>query len=178
MLKALVNQHKEAGAFALAGPLGQVLGDVVVDLLRDVSVRGRGVVLVPVPSRRSVVRRRGHDPLLRVSRQASARLRRRGFPTVVLQALVARTRVSDQAGLGAVERATNLAGSMRSRPGAWSTPAGREGRDVVLVDDVLTTGSTAREAQRAVEAAGVPVAGIATVAATRRRQRPGGGDRR
>jgi orotate phosphoribosyltransferase len=53
---------------------------------------------------------------------------------------------------------------MRRRRGA-GRPVGR----LVVVDDVLTTGSTAREAQRALETAGLQVAGVAAVAATRRR---------
>ncbi|MBV9831208.1 MAG: hypothetical protein JOZ82_06390, partial [Marmoricola sp.] len=40
---------------------------------------------------------------------------------------------------------------------------------LVVCDDVLTTGATAREAQRALEDTGLPVRSIVTVAATRRR---------
>jgi predicted amidophosphoribosyltransferase len=40
---------------------------------------------------------------------------------------------------------------------------------LLLCDDVLTTGATAREAQRALEEAGLPVRAVVTVAATRKR---------
>jgi predicted amidophosphoribosyltransferase len=76
----------------------------------------------------------------------------------------------DQAGLGAEERAANLAGSMCCRTAVLRRLAARHGRaSIVVCDDVLTTGSTAREAQRALEAVGLHVAGVATIAATRRR---------
>jgi predicted amidophosphoribosyltransferase len=166
-LKSLVNQHKEHAVFALAEPLGRVLADVVHDLLRGTV--SQPVLLAPVPSRGPVVRSRGHDPLLRVARVAARRLRRHGVPAHVRGLLVASGQVADQSTLGARERAANLAGSMRSRGGG-----GAGGVPVVVVDDVLTTGATAREAQRALEAAGHRVVGIATVAATRKRQDSGG----
>jgi predicted amidophosphoribosyltransferase len=169
LLKALVNEHKERGALALAGPLGEVLCGVLDDLAALLCGPGSGnrLLLVPVPSRPAVVRARGHDPLLRVAREAAARLRRRGRPAAVHRALVVAGRVLDQSTLGAAERAANLAGSMRCRRpprGAGATGL------VVVVDDVLTTGATAREAQRALEDGGVRVAGVATLAATRRLQ--------
>lgn len=166
-LRALVNAHKERRAFALARPLGDVLGAVVADLLRAVAPGTRRVALVPVPSRRTVVRTRGHDPLLRLSRCAAVRLRATGTTASVHQLLGPARAVRDQAGLTAQDRAANLAGSLRAR----RTPLpGAPG--LVVVDDVLTTGATAREAQRALEDAGHTVLGIATVAATRRRSGP------
>jgi predicted amidophosphoribosyltransferase len=79
-------------------------------------------------------------------------------------------RVLDQSGLDARARAGNLAGSMRCPSAPLRSLARRVGRaNVVVCDDVITTGSTAREAQRALEASGLEVLGIAAVAATRKR---------
>jgi predicted amidophosphoribosyltransferase len=173
LLRAMVLAHKERRAFALARPLGRVLAVAVHQLVvREVAVAG--LLLVPVPSRPSVVSARGHDPMLRVTRQAAACLRREGYDVRVARLLRQAGRVLDQAGLDSATRQRNLAGSMATRPAALRAGA-REGRPVaaVVCDDVLTTGSTAREAQRALEAVGVPVSGIACIAATARRLRPG-----
>ena len=76
----------------------------------------------------------------------------------------------DQAGLDAGQRAANLAGSMRVRSSERARLAGAGVPvSVVVCDDVLTTGATAREAQRALEQGGLPVRAVVTVAATRKR---------
>ena len=70
----------------------------------------------------------------------------------------------------ATARAANLAGALRAHPPALRRLA-LAGRPVhVLVcDDVLTTGATAAEAQRALRDVGLPPLGVVAVAATRRR---------
>ena len=166
-LRALINAHKERAQFGLATPLGHVLAAAVASLSAGSATP---LLLVPVPSRPAVVRARGHDPMLRVTRAASRRLRRTGVPVLVGRLLRPAAAVRDQAGLDAGERAANLTGSMHcpvsvARRYRRRWPAA----GLVVVDDVLTTGATAREAQRALEAAGFQVRGIATVAATRKR---------
>lgn len=158
-IKAMINAHKEQQRLALARPLGRVLASVVADLVPTGEIR-----LVPVPSAPSVVRRRGHDPLLRLTRYAADELRSRGRPATVVRLLYAVRRASDQTGLDAAARRANLSEAFRARP--LDCPGG-----VVVVDDVVTTGATAREAQRALEAVGLPPVAIAAVAATRRRDR-------
>jgi predicted amidophosphoribosyltransferase len=168
LLRALVLAHKERRVFAVARPLGRVLAGAVAGAATGTPPR---LVLVPVPSRPATVRARGHDPLLRMTRVAAGRLRESG-DVRVLRVLRQRVAVIDQAGLGAAERAANLAGTMAVDPRARAVLARSGPVQVVVCDDVLTTGATAREAQRALEEAGVPVAAVACVAATRRRSLP------
>ena len=176
-LQALVLAHKEHASHGLAVPLGDLLAVAVTAALREAHGRAwpyppavaSPVTLVPVPSHPVVVRERGHDPLLRLSRRAATALRRDGVEVVVARPLVVVGRPRDQAGLTSEERAANLAGRFAARAGLASSAARG---DVVLVDDVLTTGWTLRSAQAALERGGWrPLAG-ATVAATRRRGVP------
>ncbi|MFD6531617.1 ComF family protein [Streptomyces sp. NPDC060184] len=145
-VRALLLSHKERGALALAGPLGDALA-AAVRAGPAWSGRGGPLLLVPVPSARRSTAARGHDPVRRLARASAAALRRSGTPARVLPVLRQRRRVADQAGLRAAERRANLAGALEAVPGAERLLASGP---VVLVDDLLTTGSTLAEAARAV----------------------------
>ncbi len=166
LLRAMVLAHKERAAYTLARPLGRMLAVAAGMALEPVAT----AILVPVPSRAAVVRSRGHDPMLRIARAAARCLREQGRPVTVLNVVRQHAPVEDQAGLTASQRAANLAGSMRVRPAARDALA-RIGTPLSLLvcDDVLTTGATAREAQRALEDSGLRVRAVVTVAATRKR---------
>lgn len=165
-VRSLVLDHKERGRLALARPLGLMLAFAVLDACA--AARAGAVDLVPVPSHPAVVRDRGHDPVLRVARVAAAQVRRAGVGARVRPVLRVVARPDDQAGLTSEERAANVHGRFGARGGP------RQGAGVVLVDDVVTTGATLREAQRALEAVGVQPVGSAVVAATRRQICPVG----
>jgi predicted amidophosphoribosyltransferase len=161
-VRSMVVAHKERRVLGLRQPLGLLLAGAAAALADG------PVVLVPVPSRPGSARARGHDPTYALTRSAARVLRQRGYAATTTRLLVSRGGVVDQAGLDAAARASNLAGSMFCPSASLRKLAGRRLRTVVC-DDVMTTGATAREAQRALEAAGLEVAGIATVAATLRR---------
>jgi predicted amidophosphoribosyltransferase len=148
---------KERGNRALVLPLAAMLAHAV-DGLADPAHR---TVLVAVPSRRSAARVRGGDHLARLVRQV---VRAGDFEAA--PALVLTGRVHDSAGLTTAERMANLNGRIRARPPANGV------RQAVMVDDIVTTGATLIEANRALTAAGWSVLGGATIAATRRRWQP------
>lgn len=171
LLRSLVVAHKERRRLALTKPLGRVLAAAVLAGLGETGgEEGPGVRLIAVPSARAVVRDRGHDPMLRMTRVAASVLRSRGVAARVAPGLRVVRRPSDQAGLSARERAANLDGVLAARRGVAGSdiPGSGAAGVVVLVDDVVTTGATLREAQRALTYAGVQVAFAATVAATSR----------
>lgn len=164
VVRAMVLAHKERRVLALARPLSRLLAAAVV----AAGVDGP-LVLVPVPSRPATVRSRGHDPMRTVTGLAARSLRATAVPL-----LRTRRGLLDQSGLDAGQRAANLAGSLCCPSAGLRRLARTQPRArVVVCDDVLTTGATAREAQRALESVGLEVAAIAAIAATRRIRGPG-----
>ena len=156
---------KEHRLLGLVRPLGALLAAAV----SEAAPPAGAVVLVPVPSRAATVRARGHDSTFSVTARAAALLRLTGMDVLAARLLRLRPGVVDQAGLDASSRAANLAGSMTCpSPVLHRLRARLPAAHVVVCDDVMTTGATAREAQRALEAVGLSVTGVAVVAATRR----------
>jgi predicted amidophosphoribosyltransferase len=116
------------------------------------------------------VLRRADRPAWALARSAARLLREAGDEAVAADLLRHTRRVRDQAGLDREERAANLGGALALRRGVLAgpgglRPSGRGRWDVVVVDDVLTTGATVAEAASALRAGGLRVVGAATVAA-------------
>lgn len=149
---------KEQGRRDLAAPLGLALADALARLRAP----DRPLLLVPAPTRTAAARRRGGDPVAR-SAVAAARclIDCRAVPLLRMA-----RGVRDSVGLTPDERAHNLRDSIMTvaDPAEWAAIS--VDTQVVLVDDVLTTGATACESTRVLSRIGiVPCAVLVTCAA-------------
>lgn len=142
---------KEHGRADLIEPLAVALKTALVHLLRW-GVIDAPVTIVPAPTRRSAARRRGGDPVTRIALAATAGHR----DVTVVQALRMRAFAQDSVGLSSADRLRNVAGRVR-----LCQPVTGE---ALVVDDIVTTGATAAESVRTLQAAGVRVTGVLTVA--------------
>jgi predicted amidophosphoribosyltransferase len=156
--------YKERGQVGLRSTLATALARSIGAALAGTAASSR-LVVVPVPSTRRSTRVRGDDVVLSLSRRAAALARRSGAVLTVLPALCHRRAVRDSAGLTAAERQANLAGAFEVAPRWHHCLAGT---DVILTDDLVTTGASLAESARAVRLCGGLVVGAATVAATPR----------
>lgn len=144
---------KERGRGDLVTPLARALA-VGIHRLLCWGMLDTPLTIVPAPTRRSAARRRGGDPVTRIADAAVA-----GHPDItVTAALRMRALARDSVGLDTSARERNIAGRVRLR----GRPPGTE---VLLVDDVVTTGATARESVRVLRSAGARVAAVLAVAA-------------
>ena len=163
----IIIAQKEHGRLDLARPLGRHLARAALAAAApddDATDDPPPLWLVPAPSAHSSIRRRGQDPVRRMACAAAAELRARGRTVNVLPALRHSRPVTDQVGLSHQQRAHNLAGALAVRRAARDRlPL----RPIVIIDDVMTSGSTIAEAARAIRAAGGRPIGAAVLAATR-----------
>jgi predicted amidophosphoribosyltransferase len=146
---------KDHGRADLIAPLAHALAAGVHRLLAW-GMLETPLTIVPAPSRRSAARRRGGDPVSRVATAAVA-----GHPEItVVAALRMKAWARDSVGLDTAARERNVAGRVVLR----RQPMPETG-EVLVVDDIVTTGATARESVRILRTAGMQVAGVLALAA-------------
>ena len=142
----IVNEVKERGRTELTSWMAGVFDSL--ELPKDLTV-------VAVPSRIESWCKRGFVPAEEFAKRLASRHRLPFKP----RALTLTRPTRDQADLTRDERLENLSGAMRA--------AHLSGR-VLVVDDIVTTGSSIREAARALSSSGAEVFGFITFAHTQR----------
>lgn len=147
---------KEHGRADLVAPLARALA-IGLHRLLTWGMLETPLTIVPAPTRRSAARRRGGDPVARLA--AAAVAAHPGLDVVPALRMTALAR--DSVGLRPAARERNIAGRVLLR----GRPAELPRTEVLIVDDIVTTGATARESVRVLRSAGVRVAAVLAIAA-------------
>jgi ComF family protein len=158
-LRDMIHLLKYQQVCPAASVLGRMLGEAVGDLM---SVLPDGTIaVVPVPLHERKQRQRGFNQSELIARAAlkqMARPERFGLLAGVLE----RTReTGSQIGLTRHQRRENLRGAFAVKDASRIA-----GREILLVDDVFTTGTTASQCSRVLRRAGAKRVWVATVART------------
>jgi len=152
----IINAIKETGQTSLIGP---VAGLMAKDWPKEFSKP----ILIPIPSSAKNYRKRGYQHILKLTAALEKRIPE-AKSACLLRSISGR---QDQTSLTPAERLTNLQGAFSVDLRGFSPGES----PIVLVDDVITSGATVQAAQRALEEAGVIVAGFCVFADTRPRTR-------
>lgn len=155
-MRDLVHLLKYDRVRPAAGLLGRMLAEVIADLSKDFS---EDPIIIPVPLHASKLRQRGFNQSELIAR-AALKLHPAGLdvkPSVSV--LVRRRNTETQTGMTPAQRRENVRGAF-----AVVRPADVQGRDILVVDDVMTTGTTVSECARVLRRAGAERVFVATVA--------------
>jgi ComF family protein len=161
-LRTLVHLLKYDGMEGLAVRLGALAAGQAL----AVPELPEAVVIVPVPLWPAKRRQRGFNQAELLARGALAAMRKQRPEMRLrlgLDALERRRATESQAGLSPHERRANVRGAFFVRH-----PAKVDGKDVLLIDDIYTTGATARACSQALKSAGAQRVWVATVARAQR----------
>jgi ComF family protein len=140
-LQTAIHRFKYSNLRPLAAPLGELASDYLIDHRLPVDT----VVPVPLHSRR--LRERGYNQAALLAGEIG----RAAQMTVVDDVLQRVRSTAPQVGLSAAQRRENVRGAFQC------TNASLKDRNVLLVDDVCTTGATMESCSIALRAAGVGV---------------------
>jgi ComF family protein len=146
-----------------ARKLGAMLAEAIAQLLPEAPAE---MLVVPVPLHRTKRKQRGFNQA-RVLAQGAIEALHRSHPdrklTLAPTTLMRLRATETQAGLTPTQRRKNVRGAFKV-----SDPSAVRERHVLLVDDILTTGATARAAAQSLIRAGAASVYVATLARARR----------
>lgn len=163
ILRELLVGLKHADRMGFARELGHALAAPLNETLRIAKqrrmARWHAPVCVVMPSRGASMRRRGFHHVALIAKRARSTLRLPGRSLPIVTALRTTRGRTSQVGLTPVQRwenANRIAVKRRHRQDL-------AGRDVILIDDVVTTGATLAAADAALRGVGANVLGAVTV---------------
>ena len=167
----LIIAFKDRGEWSLRTVLARLLTRSISHLLLERDERGLDamspLLVVPIASTASSIRMRDADPIADLARSAARIMGRSGFDVRTSRVLLMQSGHRDHVGLSRQEREANMHNAF-----AVDGRHRAEGQ-VVIVDDVVTSGATLAAAQHALSEAGYPVAGAAVIARSHHKQQTG-----
>jgi len=162
-MKAAIHALKYDRLHPAARMLGKMLAQAIAQLADQAP---QEMLVVPIPLHRSKYQQRGFNQARILADHALASLRKT-HPAWLLKmapsTLLRHRATKSQAGLTSHQRRSNVRGAF-----AVSDPVAVTARHILLIDDIFTTGATARSAARALERAGAASIWVATLARARR----------
>ncbi|RZU41977.1 ComF family protein [Edaphobacter modestus] len=159
-MREAIQLLKYERAESVARPLGRLLARVIERM--GAEGMGRELVVIAVPLFQAWQRQRGYNQSVLLAEEAVRKLGRSGASwrlRAAHGALIRTRKTESQFGLSSRERRRNLRGAFTVKD-----PAAVSGCEVLLVDDIYTTGATARECARVLRHAGASKVWVATVA--------------
>jgi ComF family protein len=163
-LRDLIHLLKFQQVRPAAAVLGRMLAETIANLEQAMPARtglSRKIAVVPVPLHTRKQAQRGFNQAEMIARSALQQLARPERFKLSTGVLVRGRETGSQIGLTRHQRRENLRGAF-----AVNDPTQILNRDILLIDDVYTTGTTASECARVLRRAGAARVWVATVART------------
>jgi ComF family protein len=146
-LRELIHLLEYNGVRPASGVLGRMLAEAIAGLEREFGAEK--ILVIPVPLYKGRRRERGFNQAELIARTALKASAAGGRLLLATHTLLRTRTTQSQIGLTSHQRRENMRGAFAVARAAEVT-----GREIVLVDDIYTTGTTATECARVLRKAG------------------------